>query len=140
MTGKPIAFRWLPLMAADNKRATSMHRQILIVSLLVLFSGSVLAEADGPDYYQVRGVSSDDTLNIRAEPDFDASRLGEIPPDTDCILNLGCQGGLTYQEFTTLSTSQQAQRLKENPRWCKVEYQGIIGWVAGRYLAEGSCE
>lgn len=39
-----------------------MYRQILIVSLLVLLSGSVLAEADGPDYYQVRDVSSDDIL------------------------------------------------------------------------------
>ena len=111
----------------------------LIVALLVLFSGSIMAEADGPDYYVVRDVASDDNLNIHVVPDPNAARLGEIPADGDCIRNLGCQGGLTFQEFTTLSPVQQAQRLKENPRWCKVEYQGIVGWVAGRYLAEGSC-
>ena len=116
-----------------------MHCPFLIITLLVLFSGNAVAEADGPDYYVVRDVSSGDTLNIRAEPDPNASRLGEIPSNGDCIRNLGCQGGLTFQEFTTLSKEQQAQRLRENPRWCKVEYQGIVGWVAGRFLAEGNC-
>ena len=53
--------------------------------------------------------------------------------------NLGCRGGLTYEEFTTLSPKEKAQRSRENPRWCRVEYQGITGWVAGRYLAEGDC-
>ena len=117
-----------------------MYYQLLIVVLLVLFSGNALTEADGPDYYKVRDVSSDDTLNIRAEPHPDATRLGETPSDGDCVRNLGCQGGLTYQEFTTLSKTQQAQRLKENPRWCKIEYKSIVGWVAGRYLAESSCK
>jgi uncharacterized protein len=116
-----------------------MHCPFLIITLLVLFSGNAVAEADGPDYYVVRDVSSGDTLTIRVVPDPKAVRLAEIPADGDCIRNLGCQGGLTFQEFTTLSKTQQAQRLKENPRWCKVEYQGIVGWVAGRYLAEGSC-
>ena len=116
-----------------------MHYQLLIITLLMLLSGNAVAEADGPDYYVVRDVSSGDTLNIRAAPDPNAAWLGEIQPDGDCIRNLRCQGGLTFQEFTTLSKAQQAQRLKENPRWCKVEYQGIIGWVPGRYLAEGSC-
>ena len=116
-----------------------MYYPLLIITLLMLLSGNAVAEADGPDYYVVRDVSSGDTLNIRAAPDPNAAWLGEIQPDGVCIRNLRCQGGLTFQEFTTLSKAQQAQRLKENPRWCKVEYQGIIGWVPGRYLAEGSC-
>ena len=116
-----------------------MHKPFLIAMLLVLFPGCLLAEADGPDYYQLRDISSGGTLPIRAGPHLEAARLGEIQPDGVCIRNLGCQGGLTFQEFTTLSKVQQAQRLKENPRWCKVEYQGIVGWVPGRYLAEASC-
>jgi uncharacterized protein YraI len=116
-----------------------MHYQFLFVALLVLLSGNAVAEADGPDYYRVRNVSGGDTLHIRAGPHPDASRLGEIPPDGECIRNLGCQGGLTYQEFTTLSKEQQAQRLKEHPRWCRIGYKNIVGWVAGRYLAESSC-
>jgi hypothetical protein len=55
------------------------------------------------------------------------------------VRNLGCQGGLTFQEFSTLNQAEQAERLKQNPRWCQIEYQGITGWVAGRYLVEGGC-
>jgi hypothetical protein len=54
------------------------------------------------------------------------------------VRNLGCEGGLTFQELTELSEEQKAARLKENPRWCRVEYRGLAGWVAGRYLREGT--
>ena len=117
----------------------TLYYPALMVVLLVLFPGNAVAEADGPDFYRVRDISSGDTLGIHAEPDPDATVLGEIPPQGDCIRNLGCRGGLTFEEFTTLPKEQQAQRLKENPRWCRIEYRGIVGWVAGRYLAEGRC-
>jgi uncharacterized protein YraI len=98
-----------------------------------------VAEADGPDFYVVRGVASDDVLNIRAEPSPEARKVGEIPPGGRCIRNLGCQGGLSFREFTELSPAEQAERQRSHPRWCRVEYQGVTGWVAGRYLAEGDC-
>lgn len=79
-------------------------------------------------------------LNIRAEPSARARKIGSIPHDASCIRNLGCQGGLTYQEFSELTPAQRTQRLRENPRWCRIEYQGVTGWVAGRYLAEGYCQ
>lgn len=119
-----------------------------IVAALLLVSESASATADGPDFYRVTGVADDDVLNIRARPDSHAEKLGEIPPDGTCLRNLGCQGGLTFQEFTELSKARQAARLKENPRWCskenprwcRIEYQGVTGWVAGRYLREGTCD
>lgn len=80
-----------------------MHNPFLVAALLVLFSGSTLAEADGPDDYRACDISGDDTLDIRAEPHPDAGWLGVIQPDGDCIRNLGCQGELSFQEFTTLS-------------------------------------
>ena len=43
-------------------------------------------------------------------------------------------------EFSELSGAEREQRLKQNPRWCRVEYQGQQGWVAGRYLREGTCQ
>ena len=104
-----------------------------------LGSGAAIAGADGPDFFIVRGVARNDVLNIRVEPDPRARKVGEIPPDGACIRNLGCQGGLTFQEFTELSLAERKQRERENPRWCQVEYQGITGWVAGRYLGEGDC-
>ena len=118
----------------------SMKRLVFAVLLTGLHGPAAIAEADGPDYYQIQGVAKNDTLNIRSEPKPHAAKLGEIPHDGICVRNLGCRGGLSFREFSELSPAQQKKRLKENPRWCKVEYQGVTGWVAGRYLREGACQ
>ncbi len=116
------------------------NRGALVLALVTsLAAGALWAEADGPDYYAVRGVAQNDVLNIRAEPSPHAPKVGEIPPNGTCIRNLGCQGGLTFEEFATLSPAEKERRARENPRWCKVEYEGDTGWVAGRYLTEGDC-
>ena len=112
---------------------------LIVAAALAAAPGSAVATADGPDFFQVTGVAADDTLNLREAPDPQATKIGEIPPDGACIRNLGCQGGLTFQEFIELSKSDQERRLKENPRWCRVEYRGMTGWVAGRFLREGAC-
>jgi len=87
---------------------------------LAFGAGRAPAEADGPDFYRVTGVSPDDVLNIRAVPKPNAAKLGVIAPDATCIRNLGCQGGLSFKEHSTLSKAEQAVRLKQNPRWCRV--------------------
>ena len=112
---------------------------LVVAAALAAGPGSAAATADGPDFFQVTGVAATDTLNLREAPDPHAAKTGEIPPDGTCIRNLGCQGGLSLQEFTELSKSDQEKRLKVNPRWCRVEYRGKTGWVAGRFLREGAC-
>ena len=111
----------------------------LTLLLSVAWPYAACAEADGPDFYRIKDVAAGDTLAIRSAPNARASKLGDIPPDGACIRNLGCRGGLSLQEFTQLSPAEQARRLKRNPRWCKVDFQGVTGWVAGRYLTEGGC-
>jgi hypothetical protein len=113
---------------------------VLAFLAFCLAPGAASAEADGPDFYAVRGVAANDVLNIRDEPNPHARKVGEIPHDGECIRNLGCKGGLTLKEFTELSPAQKERRERENPRWCKVEYRGVTGWVAGRYLGEGDCQ
>ena len=110
-----------------------------ILPLLLTASGLALAEADGPDYYRVNGVADNDVLNIRSEADPHAIKVGIIPPWGDCVRNLGCKGGLTLEEYTRLSKKERAALIKQRPRWCHIEYQGVKGWVSGHYLAEGSC-
>lgn len=117
-----------------------LNCRIFLVILTLFFATSAHSEADGPDYWRVVGIAKNDTLSIRAEPDARSQKVGEIPVDGKCIENRGCKGGLSFEEYTRLSKKQQAKHLKKNPRWCKVEYQGITGWVAGRYLAEGGCQ
>jgi hypothetical protein len=115
-------------------------RRCFLCLWILLSAPVVLAEADGPDHWQVHGVQSGDVLNIRQDPDWKSPKVGEIPPDGTCIKNLKCIGGLTFAEFTSLSEAQKNKILQERPRWCYIEYEGIKGWVAGRYLREGFCE
>jgi uncharacterized protein YraI len=123
--------------------AASRHalRRSLVVAALVAatFVVPAHATADGPDHYRVRGVAAGSVVNLRAEPSTSAPRLARIPADATCLRNLGCRGGLTFEEFTTLSETEQRKRAQANPRWCKVDYRGTVGWVAGRYLAEDGC-
>lgn len=121
-------------------RKPRQQSALALALLLQLPSSTLLAEADGPDFFSVTGVAANDVLNLRAGPSAREEKVGEIPPNGTCVRNLGCRGGLTYQEYSTLSPTQRAERLKERPRWCRVEYQGMRGWVAARYLMEGSCE
>lgn len=118
---------------------TRLAAAISVAALVASAFPSARAEADGPDHFSVRGVAAGDVLDIRAAPAADAAIIGSIPPRGDCVRNLGCRGGLTYQEFTTLSAAQRQQVQRERPRWCRVEYRGVQGWVAARYLTEGSC-
>lgn len=111
----------------------------LLLTGLLFSSPAVFAKADGPDYWQVHDVAENDVLNMRSSADFKAEKTGEIPHDARCIKNMGCKGGLTFDEFTTLSEAEKQQIIKQRPRWCRVSYAGITGWVAGRYLREGSC-
>ncbi len=118
----------------------SMALQWLTVSLILAgFSSPSFATADGPDFWQVRDVDKNDVLNIRSKPNFKAVKTGEIPADSQCVKNMGCKGGLTFDEFTTLSEVEKQQILKQRPRWCRVSYQETMGWVSGRYLEEGAC-
>jgi hypothetical protein len=87
----------------------------------------------------VRGVSTGHHLTLRAEPSTVSAPLARIPSNATCLRSLGCQGGLTFEEFTTLSEEQKRRRAAENPRWCRVDFRGTVGWVAGKYLAEDGC-
>jgi len=112
---------------------------ILWVFLITFFPTGVFATADGPDHFSVTKVKNWDVLNIRAKPHYKANKIGSIPYNGNCVQNLGCEGGLTLKEYSTLTEAQKKAILKKRPRWCKVNYQGTIGWVNARYLGEGTC-
>lgn len=62
------------------------------------------------------GVKNDDTLNLRSEPNAEASIVGRIPPDA-----------------TTLQALNQRKQVGTS-NWMRVSYQGKQGWVNSRYL------
>ena len=127
-------------MISSYKKAV---RRILLLPLLLLSllaSEIALATADGPDFYRVRDSANDNVLSIRKQASPHADIVGTIPATASCIKNLGCQGGLSLEEFTRLSPTERTAANEAHPRWCHIEYQGIIGWVPGRFLAEGACD
>ena len=115
-----------------------MKLHILGVFLLLLVASSwavpVAATADGPDYFAVTGVADDDVLNMRAGPSAHAEKIGEIPYDARGLTNLGCQGLPSFGEWEKM-TEQQRRDGRKN-YWCKVGFQRLEGWVAGRFLHE----
>jgi uncharacterized protein len=94
------------------------------------------AEADGPDFYAVAGVSVNDVLNIRSGPDAGARKIGSIPYDGRGLRNLGCEGDPSFAEWQRMNAAERKAAARQ--RWCRIEYQGIRGWVAGWYLTEDS--
>jgi Bacterial SH3 domain len=126
----------------EQRRSRRMLRA-MSVGVSVLWSlmaawSMAFAEADGPDFYDVKGVGAGDVLNIHAKADARSPQVGTVPASGTCLRNLGCVGGLTFEEFTTWSATEQRRLERQRPRWCRIEYHGIEGWVAGRYLQEST--
>lgn len=108
------------LAGADRAQASgsvAMQRAQTASSAPELFATEI---QDGPDWWQVTGVSANDTLNIRSGPGTSHGILA-CAPNGVMLRNLGCQGS-------------------GSSRWCQVETKdgGIRGWVSGRYLREAS--
>jgi uncharacterized protein YgiM (DUF1202 family) len=127
------------LMANEKKTTIRTPPVWFLLALSCLLPGFSSADADGPDFYRVVGVPKGDVLNLRSAPSAHADKVGQIHPGSSCVRNLGCQGGLSFKEYSTISDSERVRRIKQNPRWCHVEFRGQTGWVNGRYLVEGAC-
>lgn len=113
-----------------------LFKKISTVCIGLFATAMVYASSDGPDYFKVTDVKKSDILNVRTQPDYRSEQLFEVPYNGQCLKNLGCVGGLTFDEFTTLTDEEQAQIIKLRPRWCEIEYEGSAGWVSARYLTE----
>lgn len=95
-------------------RLHSMFLPLALGLATLVMAGPALATADGPDFYRVVGVAPYDVLNMRAGPAVSYAVVHRIPPDGRGIENLAsCVGN-----------------------WCQVRFDGVIGWVNRRYLAE----
>lgn len=111
-------------------------QKVVLVALLWLWAPSAaLAGADGPDFWNVTGVAANDVLNMHSESGVHSPVIARVPHDARGLRNLGCSGVPSFEQWQKMSEAQRAQ--SAHARWCKVEYKGHTGWVAGRFLAEG---
>lgn len=114
-----------------------MRAACAAISIGLIFPAAAWAEASGPDFYRVVGVTGNDVLNIRVEPRAGARKIGQIPANARHIRSLGkCVGGMTYSQWQS-ATPAERSRAKFR-RWCQVAWRGAQGWVNAGYLAEDS--
>ncbi len=119
----------------SNFNVRHLFLAVACATLMAFAAVKAVSEASGPDFYRVVDVASDDVLNMRLGPSTDHPVIFELPHDADGVANLGCTGGLTLEEWTEASEEERAASKKR--RWCLVGYDRTVGWVAGRFLAEG---
>ncbi|MCF6272192.1 MAG: META domain-containing protein [Rhodobacteraceae bacterium] len=111
-------------------------KAVMVSGFMLLAPLPALSEADGPDFFRVVNVSSDDVLNIRADSNSDSAIIGTIPPGAQGVRNLGCVGGMTFAEYDAATDAERAAGALRG--WCNVEYDGVTGWASQKYLREGS--
>lgn len=73
----------------------------------------------GPDYWEVRGLGSNERLGVRVDPKAGSPALATLK-NGEIVRNLGC-------------------RMTGQTRWCRIRSitgMDVTGWVAGRYLRE----
>jgi hypothetical protein len=119
-----------------------MRQLCLIAVAAALCCGSdVIAAAQeeedvraSPSFWAVTGVAPDDVLHLRDVPSADSKSLAAIPFNARGLKNFGCRRGeLPFDQWARMS---EPQRRAANTKWCRVEFRGMQGWVAGRFLKE----
>jgi hypothetical protein len=122
---------------ADEPGPFPMDR-ITPIALAALLAFVALLRAVGaraeekPAFWAVTGVAAGDVLNLRDVPSAESKSLAHIPPHARGLRHLGCRRNqLPLEQWMRLS---QTERQQAETLWCRVEYLGKQGWVAGRYL------
>jgi len=90
-----------------------------IVSLVLTFCSLLFATADGPDFWRVTNVQSNDTLSVRNSFSHNSTKIGELQYNDDCI------------------KVEKVQEMGNGRFWYFVNHNNIRGWVNGKFLTEG---
>jgi hypothetical protein len=90
-----------------------------------------LATADGPDFFDVRNVRSDDVLFLRERPTANSPKIGQVPYNGKMLRNEGCA---PVKDGIPLPDSG----MPTGSFWCRVRYGPVEGWANARFLAEAS--
>ena len=90
------------------------------------------ADEEPPEFWAVTGVASDDVLHLRDVPSAESKSLARIPPNAHGLKHIGCRRNeVAFDQSVRMSDAARKAALTQ---WCRVEYRGQQGWVAGRYL------
>lgn len=113
------------------------------VAVFITLFGATLTQAQrdadghGPDAWKVTGVAPNDVLNIRMGPGTDYPVTGAFAHDANGLQLVTCVPLITFEQGVAMS---DAVRESLPPRWCLTTdaEEEKLGWVAARFLMEGS--
>ncbi len=90
---------------------------------------------DPPQFWAVTGVAPDDVLHLRDVPSADSKSLAQIPASARGLRHLGCRRNQPpMEQWARMSAAARREALTQ---WCRVEYRGTTGRVAGRFPQRG---
>lgn len=112
-------------------RAARRAVTVCTIAIAVMAAPGARAE-DPPAFWAVTGVTASDALHLRDVPSADSKSLARIPANTRGLKHLGCRRNQPPME--QWARMNEAQRREALTQWCRVEYKGQEGWVAGRFL------
>lgn len=105
------------------------YRKIhLVLGALIV----VVDFAHAQTIWRVENVEEGFNLNVRKGPSTEFDVVAELPTGTEGVRNFGCIPNLSPSEWNRLS--ERERTLVESMRWCRIEYNGVFGWVAARYI------
>jgi hypothetical protein len=114
---------------------TVRTRSLIVLASAILLAGPMAGPIRGEEaatFWSVTGVAAGDVLHLRDVPSAESRSLANIPPNAHGLKHLGCRRNQPALEVWM--RMDQAQREAAQTLWCRVEYKGKQGWVAGRFL------
>jgi hypothetical protein len=106
--------------------------QVTLAALALLGGACAASAEDPPKSWAVTGVKANDVLHLRDVPSADSKSLARIPANARGLKHLGCRRNQPLMEVW-VRMSEKA-RHEAMTQWCRIEYRGQQGWVAGRFL------
>jgi len=115
-----------------------MRNKILIIlgtvgMLSAAGANAVHACADGPDTWRVKGVASNDVLNVRSGPGLGFGVIGTLPHNATNLENLD-------RVPIMCSSAEHLNSFERKNFWTKIvwkeEGKFVVGWVKSRFLTE----
>lgn len=111
-----------------------LRGEIAVCAGLALALSAAATQAAEPRYFALTAEVTR-SLVLRAEPATSGRRVGEIPAGANGLENKGCRGA---SDVAWEHLSREIREAMARERWCRVRYEGREGWVAARFLREGS--
>jgi len=112
----------------------------IFILFSIFYSFLFTDEGIRPVSFRVQLVKACEVLMLSEAPKRKAKRLVTHFSSGSCVQNFGCMREVTQKELDAMSEIKRAHMAWKYPVWCKVDADGVQGWVRRQFLSEDSCK